>query len=75
MTPDAVLAAAAEAAPLLADTQPAERRRFLHAVADALDAAGDERVPIALPAVLRDADPAGLTRRVDGVRAPAPATV
>ncbi|MFF0372056.1 aldehyde dehydrogenase (NADP(+)) [Micromonospora sp. NPDC005087] len=42
-----VLAAAAEAAPVLAETTPAQRAQWLHGAADALDAAGSELVPLA----------------------------
>ncbi|SFK28032.1 aldehyde dehydrogenase (NADP(+)) [Amycolatopsis sacchari] len=44
---DRILAAAAQAAPQLAETTPAQRARWLAAVADALDAAGPELVPLA----------------------------
>ncbi len=45
---DHVLERAAAAAPLLAGLTPAERARMLRAVADALDAAADDLVPIAM---------------------------
>ncbi|WP_159945075.1 MULTISPECIES: aldehyde dehydrogenase (NADP(+)) [unclassified Nocardiopsis] len=45
---DSVLRRAAAAAPLLAALAPAERAGLLRAVADALDAAADELVPIAM---------------------------
>ena len=45
---DSVLRRAAEAAPLLASTTPADRARMLRAVADALDGAADELVPVAM---------------------------
>ncbi|GAA5156642.1 aldehyde dehydrogenase (NADP(+)) [Amycolatopsis dongchuanensis] len=44
---DRILAAAAQAAPQLAETTPAQRAQWLAAVADALDAAGPELVPLA----------------------------
>ncbi|MFE6309474.1 aldehyde dehydrogenase (NADP(+)) [Nocardiopsis sp. NPDC057823] len=44
---DAVMERAAAAAPLLASLTPAERARLLRAVADALDAAADDLVPLA----------------------------
>lgn len=45
---EAALRLAESAAPELAATAPGERRRLLHAVADALDAAADDLVPVAL---------------------------
>ncbi|MFD6951898.1 aldehyde dehydrogenase [Nocardiopsis sp. TSRI0078] len=45
---DSVLERAAAAAPLLAALAPAERARLLRAVADALDSAADDLVPIAM---------------------------
>ncbi len=45
---DAVLAAAAAAKPILAVQSPARRHALLVAVADALDAAADELVPVAM---------------------------
>ena len=44
---DALLGLAAEAAPVLAASDPARRARLLGALADALDAARDELVPLA----------------------------
>ena len=44
---DRILAAAAQAAPTLADSTPAERADWLAAAADALDAAAEELVPLA----------------------------
>ncbi|MFL1430421.1 MULTISPECIES: aldehyde dehydrogenase family protein, partial [unclassified Nocardiopsis] len=44
---DAVMERAAAAAPLLAALAPAERARLLRAVAEALDAAADDLVPLA----------------------------
>ena len=44
---DRILAAAAQAAPRLAESTPAERARWLAAAADALDAAAEELVPLA----------------------------
>ncbi len=48
LTAGAAAAAAAAAAPALAATSREERARWLEAVADALDAAGDELVPLAV---------------------------
>lgn len=45
---DQILAAAASAAPALAGSEPAERAGWIRAAADALDAAADELVPIAM---------------------------
>ncbi|HVX08546.1 aldehyde dehydrogenase family protein, partial [Humibacter sp.] len=45
---DAVMAAAAEAAPVLAATAPGERAKWLHAIADALDADASSLVPLAM---------------------------
>ncbi|MEC3895262.1 aldehyde dehydrogenase (NADP(+)) [Nocardiopsis sp. LDBS1602] len=45
---DSVLRRAAEAAPLLASTTPADRARMLRSVADALDGAADRLVPVAM---------------------------
>lgn len=44
---DDVLVAAAAAAPVVAATPPAERKKWLYAIADALDAAADELIAIA----------------------------
>lgn len=46
-TLDAILARASSAALALADTTPAQRRGFLHAIAGALDTAADELIPVA----------------------------
>jgi len=45
--PQRIIAAAAEAAGRLADTTPTERAQWLTQIADALDAAADELVPLA----------------------------
>ena len=45
---DAVMAAAAEAAPVLAASTPAQRAAWLRAIADALDADADTLVPLAM---------------------------
>ncbi|MFD2415509.1 aldehyde dehydrogenase family protein [Amycolatopsis pigmentata] len=44
---DALLTRASSAALALADTTPAQRRGFLHTIADALDNAADELIPVA----------------------------